>query len=62
MFEPLVDTVEANQICTTEQCIWEADLLTVTKQELEIETQYRLQVRGCCLIVCVFWCHSLRVK
>ena len=32
MFEPLVDTVDSNQICTTSQCIWEADLLTVTKQ------------------------------
>ena len=32
MFEPLVDTVESNQICTSTHLMWEADLLTVTKQ------------------------------
>ena len=32
MFEPLVDTVDSNQICTSTHLIWEADLLTVTKQ------------------------------
>jgi type I protein arginine methyltransferase len=32
MFEPLVDTVDSNQICTSTALIWEADLLTVTKK------------------------------
>jgi len=43
MFEPLVDTVESNQICTTSACIWEADLLTVTKQELEVNSKFSLK-------------------
>jgi protein arginine N-methyltransferase 1 len=42
MFEPLVDTVDRNQICTTTQCIWEVDLLTVTKAGLEIEAPFSL--------------------
>jgi len=45
MFEPLVDTVESNQICTTVQKIWEADLLTVTKQDLEIEAGFQLKAK-----------------
>ena len=43
MFEPLVDTVESSQICTSVVRVWEADLLTVTKEDLQIDAPFELR-------------------
>jgi len=42
MFEPLVDTVDPNQICTSTATLWEVDLLTVTQAEMRFENKFEL--------------------
>jgi len=42
MFEPLVDSVDPQQICTNEQKLWEVDLLTATKKDMQVDSAFNL--------------------
>ena len=39
MFEPLVDTVDPQQICTSEGKLWDVDLLTASKDDMKVAPQ-----------------------
>lgn len=41
--EPLVDTVDPHQICASTECIWEADLMTVKKEDLIVNSGFTLK-------------------
>ena len=56
MFEPLVDTVDPQQICTSTSTLWEVDLLTVTQAEMRFDSKFQLQaVRNDYLHAVVAW-------
>uniref|UniRef100_A0A7S0N8X0 type I protein arginine methyltransferase n=1 Tax=Cryptomonas curvata TaxID=233186 RepID=A0A7S0N8X0_9CRYP len=40
--EPLVDTVDPGQIATTTACVWEADLLTIDKAGMQVDSAFNL--------------------
>ncbi|EKX31119.1 hypothetical protein GUITHDRAFT_83399, partial [Guillardia theta CCMP2712] len=43
MFEPLVDTVHPDHICTSIRPLWNVDLLTAQKSDMQVDAPFELQ-------------------